>query len=596
MKRALSRTSLRRLFALVLSIGISCFITSTARAGNLLNDTFATLPAEVKSGQDLANAAFQKQVASLLADKGLSESVYGLVKGKIDEAVKKGEAWVRDGGVREAVQKELAKALDGKVAETDRQRILNLADKLCTVNADGGKGFVAALGTDGKDLAVSLAVNEMKKQLADAWPADVADSVNAMLDTIANGGTSEDVKRQLLAEVQKVIGEKIPYENAAKTVNGLLQDIVDGKALDTLDTLKNLGQAVGLDALRDVIAKNLDPEAAARLNALIDAYTQNGTQGLSEAALAEINALIDKYAPGATSANQLKGFVKGVATGTVTVADLKKTVTAVASDGAKALIDKSDLPPDVKEVAKKAIDQAGEGNWAGLGATVGDYVADYVEDVLGPGTGDAFRNIWNEIVTPGGDPWNAIVEQAPVIGGAIVEKVSAKVEKIVSGQIDKLIAKYPGLKSVLDRLGIDGKGIVAGVKNVLGVLFNAPDLGKAFTQLGKMAITFLKDIAAKLIDWAVEWALSWINNKLIPKAIDWASETLGKWADGTHNALAKKCLLCLQQKVQELRKGAVIKVNADGIGAKAIDKFDKWLRKTPNKPAQERLILEGSTR
>lgn len=596
MKRALSRTPLRRLFALVLSIGISCFITSTVRAGNLLNDAFATLPAEVQSGQDLANAAFQKQVASLLADKGLSESVYGLVKGKIAEAVKKGEAWVQNGGVREVVQNELAKALDGKVAETDRQRILNLADKLCTVNADGGKGFVAALGTDGKGLAVSLAVNEMKKQLAEALPADVADSVNAMLDTIANGGTSEDVKRQLLAEVQKVIGEKIPYGNAAKTVNGLLQDIVDGKAVDTLDTLKNLGQSVGLDALRDVIAKNLDPEAAARLNALIDAYTKNGTQGLSEAALAEINALIDKYAPGATSANQLKGFVKGVATGTVTVTDLKKTVTAVASDGAKALIDKSDLPPDVKKVAKEAIDQVGEGNWAGLGATVGDYVADIVDETLGPGTGDAFRKIWNEIVTPGGDPWNAIVEQAPVIGGAIIEKVSAKVEKIVSGQIDKLIAKYPGLKSVLDRLGIDGKGIVAGVKNVLGVLFNAPDLGKAFTQLGKMAITFLKDIAAKLIDWAFEWALSWINNKLIPKAIDWASETLGKWADGTHNALAKKCLLCLRQKVQELRKGAVIKVNADGIGTKVIDKFDNWLRKTPNKPAQERLILEGSTR
>lgn len=594
MKCAFFRTPLRRLFVLVLSIGISCFISSTARAGNLLNDAFGTLPSEVQSGQDLANAAFQKQVASLLADKGLSESVYGLVKGKIDEAVKKGEAWVQNGGVREAIQKELAKALDGKVTEIDRQRILNLADKLCTVNADGGKGFVAALGTDGKDLAVSLAVNEMKKQLADALPADVADSVNAMLDTIAGGGTSEDVKRQLLAEVQKVIGEKIPYGNAAKTVNGLLQDIVDGKAVDTLDTLKNLGQSVGLDALRDVIAKNLDPEAAARLNALIDAYTKNGTQGLSEAALAEINALIDKYAPGATSANQLKGFVKGVATGKVTVADLKKTVTAVASDGAKALIDKSNLPPDIKEAAKKAIDQAGEGNWAGIGDTVGDYVADYVEETLGPEAGGAVRDIWSQIVTPGGDPWNAIVEQAPVIGGAIIEKVSAQVEKIVSGQIDKLIAKYPGLKSVLDRLGIDGKGIVAGIKNVLGVLFNAPDLGTALTQIGKMAITFLKDIAAKLIDWAVEWALSWINNKLIPKAIDWASETLGKWANGTHNALAKKCLLCLQQKVKELRKGAVIKVNTDGIGAKTVDKFDKWLR--TKKSTQERLILEGSTR
>lgn len=45
---------------------------------------------------------------------------------------------------------------------------------------------------------------------------------------------------------------------------------------------------------------------------------------------------------------------------------------------------------------------------------------------------------------------------------------------------------------------------------------------------------------------------------------------------------------------QGVEEGAVIKVNADGIGAKTVDKFDKWLR--TKKSTQERLILEGSTR
>jgi len=559
---------------------------------NLLNDTFDTLPSEVLDKQDIANAEFKRQIESAVSDKSLADKVYDLVKGKIDEGIKKGEDWVKNGGIRETIQKELEKVLTDKVSDTDKQRILNLADKLCNVNTDGGKSLVEALGTDGKDLAVSLAINEMKKQLADVLPTDVADSVNAMLGTIAAGGTSADVKKQLLSEVQKLISEKIPYENSANTINGLLQDVVEGKAVDALDSLTNLGKSVGLDALKDAISKNLDPEAAAKLNALIDEYTKNGVQGLTEAALAEINGLIDKYAPGTGSAGQLKGFVKGLVAGTVTATDLKNTVTALASDGAKALIDKSNLPDEVKDLAKKALDGLGENGLSGMTQNVEDYITDYVSDKLGDDAGEAVKKILDEIVTPGGDPWDEVVMQAPVIGAAVIQKVAAEVEKIAVAQIDKLIAKYPGLKNVLDKLGIDGAGIVSGVKNVLGVLFNAKDLSQAITQLGQMALSFLKNIAAKLIDWALEWALSWLNNNLIPKVIDWASTTLGKWADGANNALVKKGLLLLQQQVQKLKQGAVIKVNTQGVGAKVINKLEEKLKK--KKQGSSTTILEGS--
>ena len=200
--------------------------------------------------------------------------------------------------------------------------------------------------------------------------------------------------------------------------------------------------------------------------------------------------------------------------------------------------------------------------------------------------------ILDAVVTPGKDPWEAIVHNADKIGSAIVEKLMKQVENLAAKQLDKLIAKYPALKAVLDKLGINGAGIVQGIKNVFGVLKNAPDLKTALTQLSQMAVNFLKDIAAKLIDWALEKLVGWVNNWLIPKVIDWASDTLGKWASSVGNARIKAGLEWLQQQVQNCQKCARIKIKTQGIGAKVIQKIEDLTKSRG--PTQK--VMGGSTK
>lgn len=430
---------------------------------------------------------------------------------------------------------------------------------------DGGK-------TDKNDDGVAKSVVDgLKKQLTDSLPKDVADEIGRLLDSLDIEGLGEAARQEILKAVQRIVSEKVPDYSAAE-INKVLQDLSDGTAIDPVETTKDLGRSVAADALKDVIDKNLDPEIAKKIDALIDGYMKDGAQGLSDAALAEINKLIDQYAPGTDSAKALKDAVSGVVSGTASTADLKNAATAVASDGAKKLIDESNLPDDVKKAAKEAVDGLAENGINGLTSNMRDFISDYVADKLGSeAAGEAVGQIFDAIVTPGADPWQEIVAQAQVIGQAVGQKFLAEAEKVIADQIDKVIEKYPALKAVLDRLGIDGTGIVNGFVNVLGVLFAAPDLSTAIQQLSGMAVQFLKDIAAKLIDWALEWAVGWLNNTLIPKVCDWASAKLGDWANATDNKLIQQGLEWLKTQCEKCKKCGGIKIQTAGTGQKVVD-------------------------
>ena len=546
---------------------------------NILNTTFADDPAEPKDAQTLANEAFDKEIDKIVKDiadrdESLAQKIKDYVKGKIDEAIKKGEDWIENGGIRKTILEQLDKMLEGKVSSEDAQRIHNLVDTLCNVNKDGGESFCNTLGTDGKDLAVSLAVEALKKQLSDALPEDAADMVNAMLDVLKDKGTADDYKKAVLGQIQDLIAKYVPYENTANTLNNIIQNISDGNAIDVMDSIKDVGKNLGVDLLKDTISKNLDPELANRINALLDGFAKDGIQGVTDEALSQIYGLIDKYAPGADSAQKLKDIIRGVIDGMVTAPDFGKVSTSIVTDGVKKLINDSNLPQGVKDVANAAIDGLSENGITGMTENVGDFIQDYVTDQLGEEAGDAVREIYDAIVTPGEDAWETVVKNAPTIGQAIGQKVLKWVEGKIATQIDKLIAKYPALKNILDKLGINGKGIVQGVKNVLGVLWNAPSLKDALTQLSKMAVNFLKDIAKKLIDMAVEYAINWITSQLVPKVVNWATQTLQKWADSVSNPLLKKGLEWLAGQVSNCKKCASIKVNAKGTGEKVFNWID----------------------
>jgi len=555
---------------------------------NILNTTFADDPAEPKDAQTLANEAFDKEIDKIVkdvadGDQSLAQKIKDFVKDKIDEAIKKGGDWIENGGIRKTILEQVDKMLEGKVSSEDAQRIHNLVDTLYNVNKDGGESFCNTLGTDGKDLALSLAVEALKKQLSNTLPEDAADMLNAMLDVLKQNGSSDDYKKAVLGQIQELISKYVPYDNTASTLNNILQNIADGNAIDVMDSIKDVGKNLGVDLLKDTISKNLDPELAAKINALLDGFAANGMQGVTDEALKQIYDLIDKYAPGTDSAQKLKDVIKGTLDGTVTGPDFANASTAIATDGIKKLINDSNLPQEVKDIANTAVDGLSENGITGMTENVGDFIQDYVTDQLGQDAGNAVRDIYDAVVTPNVDAWDAVVKNAPTIGKAIGQKVLAWAEKKISAQIDKLIAKYPKLKGILDRLGINGAGIVQGVKNVLSVLWNAPSLKDAIKSLSSMAANFLKGIAGKLIDMALEYAIKWLTSNLVPKVVNWANATLQKWSDSTSNPLVKKGLEWLAGQVSNCAKCANVKIKVSGVGDKAIKWLDKTIKKQTNK-------------
>ena len=550
-----------------------------AETDSLYSASFAESPSEVRNPLDIAGDAYAEAIAALTKDADAAKGIWDAVKEKINNEIQKGKDWIENGGIRDEIKKQVEKAVAGKVSDEDKQRILNMTDALCNVGKDGGKSLVDSLGTDGKDLAASLAVNEIKKQIASALPKDMADNVNAMVDAMAASGSLTDpaVKQKMLEAVQSAVSKYVPYENSAKSINDLLQQVADGKGLDVVEAAKDLGKSIGIDALKDVVSKNLDPKAAAEVNALIDGYVKDGVNGLTDAALAEINAAIDKYAPGADSAAALKDVLQGMKDGTITADKIKDAVKAVGVDGAKALIDKSNLSEDAKKAAKEAVDALAKDGWSGLTDTAKNYIQQYVSDKLGEDAGKAIGEILDAITTPGGDVWEAIDKNGPIIGEALFNKVAEKFESWAQKQIDKLIDKHPFLKELFNVLGIDGKNIVEGIKNFLGVL-KEKGLSGLFDALSQQALKWFKDAAAKLIDWGVE-KLCELANHVIGEILEWVSKLVGKAADVANWGALKDALNKLQAQLDAARTNGTIRIKVVGVGQKVVDWFESRTKK-----------------
>lgn len=567
-------------------------------APNILNAAFDELPTESKGAIEIAIDAFVNQTSGLEGgdDKGLGARIGDFVKQTVNDAIAKGEDWVQNGGIRDLLQKQVAKMTDGKLSAADQQHVQSMIDGLCNVNTDGGKSFVQSLGEDGVPVATSLAVNALKNQVSASLPADQADVINGLIDVLKDSSTSAELKQNAIALLQKEISEKVPYENSAKAINDILDKIANNQAVDTLESIKDLGKNIAVDALKDVLTKNIDPNVAAKINNILDGVAQGGVQGGIDAALQEVNALIDQHAPGADSAAQLKQLVADAVAGTATTADFKNTATAVVSDAAKALLDKSGLPPEIADLAKTAIDGLAENGLTGLTGNVGDYIEDYVASKLGDDAGKAVGEIFDAVVTPGKDAWGEVLKQAPTIGKAIGQKVLSEVEKVAADQINKWIAKCPTLKKIFDALGINGKGIVNGIKNVLGVLWNSKgDFSKAISTLSGMAVAGLRKMAINLVNSLLQWGLSVLFNNLIPKAVDWAAKVLKNWSDSVDNKLLKKGLDYLRKQVEKAKNTSSISIETGNVASNIVIWIESQIKKKRSGTGGGGPVLQGGS-
>lgn len=560
---------------------------------NILDSVFDTLPTEAQSAVAIAIDEFVKQTSSVEGsdgDENLGEKIGALVKEKLAEAYEKGEEWVENGGIRDLIKKEVDKLTEGKLSEADQQHILNMVDGICNANKDGGQSFIDSLGKDGVPVATTFAINALKKQISDALPTDQADVVNGMLDALGKSTNSAELKQNVLAELQKLIAEKIPFENSANVLNGVLDKIANNQAVDVLATIPELGKCIAIDELKAILAQHLDPEVAKKISDILEGVAKNGVQGGVDAALEEAYALIDKYAPGTASAEQLKKILGDTVAGKVTAVDINGAATAFVSDYAKQLIDKSGLPPEAADLAKTAIDGLAENGLNGLTDNIGDYIEGYVADKLGDDAGNAVGEVFDAVVTPGGDAWAEIVKQAPTIGKAIGQKVLANVEKVAVEQLTKWINQCPTLKKVLNALGITPAGVVKGVKNVLGVLWqNRGDFSKAITQLSKMAVGFLKEIAKNLINSLIQWGIKAIFNNLVKPAVNWAAELIARWSDSTDFSLLSKGLDYLRQQLNKVKSMETITIKTDPIPGKIVN----WIESKVKKPQSN--VGGGST-
>ena len=562
-----------------------------------LDDVAIGSATEKSASDDAILAKWQSQIDGLKAtlgtdeDKNLLQKAADLVKEKVKEGIEKGEGWINNGGIRDLLKKELGKALEGKVPSEDKARMLNLADALCNVGKDGGTSFAKALGSDGKDLLRSLAVAELAKQISAALPKDVADNVNKYLDMVlADGIDMMDpaARQQLVDTVKAGISECLPYKNSADAVNRLVQDVFDGKSVDVIDAASSLGTSLGIDALKDAISRTLGDEAAAKVNALIDAYTKDGAVGLTESALKEVNALIDKYAPGDSSAAALKKTVDGIVKGTATAGDIKSTVTELVGGYAEKIIDESGLDASAKKAAKEAVAELKKNGMSQLTQTAQDFIQNYVADKLGEDAGKAAGDLFHAIVTPSEDVWTALEKDIPVIGKAIGSKILAKVESYAAKQIDKFIAKHPVLQKMFGIVGLDGSSIVNGLKNIWGIFAGKGSLADKFKELGKRLVEDLKQIALRLLKWGLSKLTGWLNNlanKVLDKIIAW----LGKLINNTDSSLIRKGLEWLKSQAESCKKKGAITTLTNTVNQKAYD----WVKKRMTPAAQGGAKYEG---
>lgn len=540
----------------------------------------------LSDAQDDVEACFKKwdqQIDALKREMGTDDDRNALqkavdfAKSKIKEGIEKGEEWVENGGIRKLIQSELDKVLTGKVSDQNKARILNLADKLCNINKDGGRSFGQALGTDGVDLLRSLALKELEKQISKALPKDVADNINKYIEMLNLNGVDirDPAARQKLLDIVKAgISEYLPYKNSAAELNGLLQDIFDGKSIDVLNTAQNFGTSLGVDLLKDVLSKNLDPELAAKINALLDGFAQNGLQGVADASIDEIKKLIDQYAPGSDSAKQLKGIVDKLVNGTITSADFKDTATSLVGDTMNKLIDQSNLPPGVKDAAKQAVDILKKNGLTNLNQSAQDFITDYVTDKLGKDAGAAAGEIFHAMITPGEDVWTALQKDLPIIGKAIGTQILAKIESLAIDQINKFIGNHPVLKEIFGALGLNGSNIVSGIKNIWGIFANSSSITTAFKTLAQNLLTDLKQIALNVIKWGLDKLVGLLNN-LINDLLDKIINKLGEWASATNFGLLQKGLQWLQSQACNCKKNGSIRSAMSGLSAKAVEALRK---------------------
>ncbi|MBR0458897.1 MAG: hypothetical protein IJJ26_06645 [Victivallales bacterium] len=385
------------------------------------------------------------------------------------------------------------------------------------------------------DIAVDKAKASLGKHIGEENAAKIVDYAHQIID----GDMSLD--EVLTDGIENFVKDKLPPDTA-KAVNELITSIVEGD-----DRLLDLATDLALDKAKESLGKYIGEENAAKVvdyaHKIID-----GDMSLEEALTDGLEGFIkDKLPP--NTANAVNEFITSIVEGEGLddiMGSMGDMLQSAATDGIASLLDKTGLTKEQKESVMDVVDSAMNGDWEGAWDKVkdgaGDYLAGIVKDKFGEKAGEEAKQAISSLLNGDtGEFLNSVLD----LGSTIA---TTQLEKLISGQLDKLAAKYPILGDVFKKLGIDGGSVMSAITNCWNALKDGK-LTEMFTNLMGKITDYLNNLTDKLKDFAQNFLSKMMNvvtdffdgllNDLVDKIAGAVKAALGGFVNSLNKLMEK---------------------------------------------------------
>ena len=483
---------------------------------NFLDDTNNT-----DALKNAASDSMQEIVSQYVGEKGAAT-----INSAIREYMKKAE-----GALKNAAETALNKAIDQYIPDPAS----NAALKKAVSNMKEGKpvdymGTATILARYGADKLIDKSnLSADEKKLAHAALAELAGESGALLNA-----TGEYLQ-------EKLIKAGIPADKAqgiSSNIQAYLADTGNTAAI----------KAAAGDAAQVIVSKYVGEKGAEVINAAIKEYMNAGGSA-KDAAEAALDAAIDQYVKGDDAKNALKDALRKSRNGEEV--DYSKVGTTVFQSYATDLIDKSNLSEDQKDLARNAIkSMTGELPWSETGAEALENVL--VKAGIPEDSASDLSHSIVDYVTGKGDV-DSIINKAKTI-------FSSKIAAAIDKQLEKWEKKFPFLKDLFDKLGINGKSIVDFFQNL-----SLSKIKAAFSKISQMSLDDWKNIGKLLLDKALD-----VIGKKLTKCLTNLSKKIIAW-------LSKKILSALS-KIHFLDKYMTyIKKGVSSVTDKLNESVGTWI-------------------
>ena len=315
----------------------------------------------------------------------------------------------------------------------------------------------------------------------------------------------------------------------------------------------------GAEALANGLSAVLPADQAQLVSSLVAEYARLAAleaAGMLDAKLAaELDRLekrLRKIMPGDLSSQALSETFAALKKGDLTAAGrgLVDVATGAAEDVVRAGLAKAGITGKdadaIVQGAKDAIRTAMEGGDVGgsILGSVENYVFDKVKGELGEEAANAWKNVWEDVKN-GNDPWTNLQDAALKTATVKFNEFVDRVGKTIDKRLAELTQKHPLLGELFASLGISGSSFAQGAKWVWGVLTGPGSLADKLKAIGNGIVSTLKDMAGKLVQFALDKAKQFLNalvndvakkvvaavNKVIDKInrlVDKANALIGK--------------------------------------------------------------------